>query len=50
MNYGYNFNENLRVESYLYHNDSFLEYDAVNNSRTDSNDVTDDQSTIYTGR
>ena len=50
MNYGYNFNENLRVESYLYHNDSFLEYDAVNNTRTDSNDVTDDQSTSYTGR
>jgi vitamin B12 transporter len=50
MNYGYNFNENLRVESYLYHNDSFLEYDAVKNTRTDSNDVTDDQSTSYTGR
>jgi len=50
MNYGYNFNENLRVESYLYHNDSFLEYDSVNKSRTDSNDVTDDQSTSYTGR
>jgi len=50
MNYGYNFNENLRVESYLYHNDSFLEYDAVNNTQTDSNDVTDDQSTSYTGR
>jgi vitamin B12 transporter len=50
MNYGYNFKENLRVESYLYHNDSFLEYDSVNKSRTDSNDVTDDQSTSYTGR
>ena len=50
MNYGYNFKENLRVESYFYHNDSFLEYDSVNKSRTDSNDVTDDQSTSYTGR
>ena len=50
MNYGYNFNENFRVENYLYHNDSFLEYDAVNKSRTDSNDVTDDQATSYTGR
>ena len=50
MNYGYNFKENLRVENYLYHNDSFLEYDSVKKSRTDSNDVTDDQSTSYTGR
>ena len=50
MNYGYNLSENLRVESYLYHNDSFLEYDSVNKTRTDSNDVTDDQSTSYTGR
>jgi vitamin B12 transporter len=50
MNYGYDLSENLRVESYLYHNDSFLEYDSVNKTRTDSNDVTDDQSTSYTGR
>ena len=50
MNYGYNLRENLRVESYLYHNDSFLEYDSVNKTRTDSNDVSDDQSTSYTGR
>ena len=50
MNYGYNLRENLRVESYLYHNDSFLEYDHVKKGRTDSNDVTDDQSTSYTGR
>jgi len=50
MNYGYNLNENFRVESYIYHNDSFLEYDQVKKGRTDSNDITDDQSTSYTGR
>jgi vitamin B12 transporter len=50
MNFGYDFNENFRVENYLYHNDSFLEYDAVAKSRTDENDVTDDQATSYTGR
>ncbi len=50
MNYGYNFNNNLRLENYLYYNDSFLEYDAVNKSYTDLNDATDDQQAIYTGR
>ena len=50
MNYGYNFNENFRIENYLYYNDSFLEYDAVNKSYTDLNDVTDDQQAIYSGR
>jgi vitamin B12 transporter len=50
MNFGYDLNENFRVENYLYHNDSFLEYDAVNKSYTDSNDVSDDQATSYTGR
>ena len=49
MNYGYNFNENFRIENYLYYNDS-LEYDAVNKSYTDLNDVTDDQQAIYSGR
>jgi outer membrane cobalamin receptor len=50
MNFGYDLSENFRIENYLYHNDSFLEYDAVNKSRTDSNDATDDQATSYTGR
>ena len=50
MNYGYNFNNKLRLENYLYYNDSFLEYDAVNKSQTDLNDVTDDQQAIYTGK
>ena len=50
MNYGFNFNENFRIENYLYYNDSFLEYDAVNKSYTDLNDVTDDQQAIYSGR
>ena len=50
MNYGYNFNNNFRLENYLYYNDSFLEYDPVNQSRTDLNDATDDQQAIYTGR
>ena len=50
MNYGYNFNNNFRLENYLYYNDSFLEYDSVNQSRTDLNDATDDQQAIYTGR
>ena len=50
MNYGYDFNNKLRFENYLYYNDSFLEYDAVNKSQTDLNDVTDDQQSIYTGR
>jgi len=50
MNYGYNFSDSLRVENYLYYNDSFLEYDAVNKSQTDLNDATDDQQAIYTAR
>ena len=49
-NYGYNFSDKFRVENYLYYNDSFLEYDAVNKSYTDNNDVTDDQQAIYTSR
>ena len=49
VNYGYNFSDDFRVENYLYYNDS-LEYDAVNKSYTDSNDSTDDQQAIYTGR
>ena len=50
MNFGYNFNKKLRLENYLYYNDSFLQYDAVNKSQTDLNDVTDDQQAIYTGK
>jgi vitamin B12 transporter len=49
MNYGYNFNENFRVENYLYYNDSLLEYDSVNGSLNDV-EATDDQQAIYTGR
>ena len=49
MNYGYDFSRQFRLENYLYYNDSFLEYDAVNKSQTDSNDATDDQQ-IYTSR
>lgn len=49
MNYGYNINENFRVENYLYYNDSLAEYDSVAKA---SNDVeaSDDQHTSYTGR
>ena len=50
LNYGYNFSDKFRLENYLYYNDSFLEYDAVNKSYTDNNDVTDDQQAIYTTR
>ena len=49
MNFGYNFYENFRFENFVYYNDSFLEYDAVNKSQVD-NDATDDQQAIYTGR
>ena len=49
MNFGYNFNENVRIENYLYYNDSFFEYDSVNKSQNDI-EATDDQQAIYTGR
>ena len=49
MNYGYNFNENFRVENYLYYNDSLLEYDSVAASQDDL-EATDDQQATYTGR
>ena len=49
MNYGYNFNENFRVENYLYYNDSLLEYDSVNKTQDDI-EASDDQQAIYTGR
>ncbi len=49
MNYGYNFNENFRVENYLYYNDSLLEYDSVSASQDDL-EATDDQQASYTGR
>ena len=50
INYGYNFAKNWRLENFLYYNDSFLEYDAVNKSQTDLNDTTDDQQAVYTAR
>ena len=34
----------LRLENYLYYNDSLLEYDSVNKTQNDSNEATDDQS------
>ena len=49
MNYGYNFNENFRLENYLYYNDSLLEYDSVSKAQNDI-EVTDDQQASYTGR
>ena len=49
MNFGYNFNENIRMENYLYYNDSLLEYDSVNKSQNDI-EATDDQQASYTGR
>ncbi len=49
MNYGYNLNNNFRLENYLYYNDSLLEYDSVNNSQNDL-EASDDQQAIYTGR
>ena len=49
MNYGYNFNENVRIENYLYYNDSLLEYDSVNKSQNDI-EASDDQQASYTGR
>ena len=50
MNYGYNFNENFRLENFLVYNDSLLNYDNVNPKNTDENDATDDQKAIYTSR
>ena len=50
MNYGYKLSDSLKLENYLYYNDSFLEYDAVNKSQTDDNDATDDQQALYTAR
>jgi len=49
MNYGYNFNENVRIENYLYYNDSLLEYDSVNKTQNDI-EASDDQQASYTGR
>jgi vitamin B12 transporter len=49
MNYGYNFNENVRIENYLYYSDSLLEYDYVNKSQNDI-EASDDQQASYTGR
>jgi len=49
MNYGYNLNENFRLENYLYYNDSLLEYDSVSKTQNDIEN-SDDQQTIYTGR
>ena len=49
MNYGYNFNENVRIENYLYYNDSLLEYDSVNKTQNDI-EASDDQQASYTSR
>ncbi|MDC1152330.1 TonB-dependent receptor [Candidatus Pelagibacter ubique] len=49
MNYGYNFNENVRIENYFYYNDSLLEYDSVNKTQNDI-EASDNQQASYTGR
>tara|TARA_A100001011_G_C14307215_1_gene843698 strand:- start:388 stop:2322 length:1935 start_codon:yes stop_codon:yes gene_type:complete len=49
INYGYNFNDNFRLENYLYYNDSLLEYDSVSKSQNDI-EATDDQQAIYTAK
>jgi vitamin B12 transporter len=49
MNYGYNFNKNIRLENYLYYNDSLLEYDSVDKSQNDI-ESTDDKQASYTAR
>jgi vitamin B12 transporter len=49
MNYGYNINENFRLENYLYYNDSLVEYDSVKKTSNDI-EASDDQHTSYTGR
>ena len=49
MNYGYNFNKNIRLENYLYYNDSLLKYDSVNKTQNDI-EATDDQQASYTAR
>ena len=48
--YGYKFNENFKVENYVRYVDSYLDYDAVNNSKTDKNDNTDNLEGTYSLR
>ena len=42
-NYGYAISENFKIENNLRYNNSFLNYDAVNSSQTDSNTNSDDR-------
>lgn len=49
INFGYNINQNLRIENYFYYNDSLLEYDSVDNTQNDI-EASDDQQSIYTSK
>ena len=46
-NYGYKINNNLKFESGLRYSDSFLNYDEVEQGRTDLNNSTDDAELSY---
>jgi len=35
--YGYKFNKNFKLENYLRYTDAYLDYDTVNNTKTDEN-------------
>ena len=35
--YGYKFNKNFKLENYLRYTDTYLDYDTVNNTKTDEN-------------
>jgi vitamin B12 transporter len=50
MNYGYNLNDNFRLENYLTYTDTLLNYDAVYTEQTDLNTATDDQKAVYSAR
>ena len=50
MNYGYNLNDNFRLENYLTYTDTLLNYDAVYKNQTDLNTATDDQKAVYSAR
>ena len=49
-NLGYKISNNLKVENLLRYSDSFLNYDEVNNTRTDLNNSTDNTEVHYSLR
>ena len=49
-NLGYKISNNLKVENSLRYFDSFLNYDEVNNTRTDLNNSTDNTEVHYSLR